>query len=80
MTDTLMNENRPGFLERHYTAAELAKAWHMAPATVRAWFENEPGVIRQGGGLRRGKKRAYTSMRIPESVARRVYARKTRAA
>lgn len=71
-------ESRLNFLDRHFTVAELAKIWHMAPASVRALFENEPDVIRFGEQrLRKGKKRAYVSMRIPESVAARVYQRKT---
>ena len=74
-------EGRSDFLERHYTVSELAKGWHLAPGTVRRWFENEPGVIRVGERrLRKGKTRAYVSLRVPESVAQRVYGRRTQAA
>ena len=66
-------------MEKHYTLAELAEAWHLDIETIRPWFLNEPGVLRQGGSslLGKGKKRAYVSLRIPESVAKRVYERKT---
>jgi transcriptional regulator GlxA family with amidase domain len=63
------SNERPEFLERHYTLAELGDAWHMSNRTLRKWFLREPGVIRFG-------KSTYTSMRIPESVARKVYLEK----
>jgi hypothetical protein len=60
--------------EKHYTVRELADAWHMGRTTVRRWFEDEPDVLRQGESrLRRGHKRPYVSLRIPRSVAERVY-------
>jgi hypothetical protein len=69
---------RPDFMERHYTVAELAKAWHMGQRQVREWFINEPGVIKFGvGKLTKSRKRTYISLRIPESVARRVYRQRT---
>jgi hypothetical protein len=66
----------PEFAERHFVLSELAAYWHMSIRTLRNWFENEPGVIRYGTDkLSKGRKRAYVSIRIPESVARRVYSR-----
>ncbi len=65
---------RPEFLERHYTLAELAKAWHMSRSKLRSWFFDEPGVMRYGADkLKKGRKRTHVSLRVPESVARRVY-------
>jgi len=61
----------PAF-ERHYTVKELALLWHLGVDTVRAMFENEPGVLRVDRP-ETVHKRAYCTMRIPESVARRVY-------
>jgi hypothetical protein len=70
--------DRPDFLERHYTVDELGKAWHMSPRTLRKWFAGEPGVIQFGAGkLNKSRKRVHVSLRIPESVARRVYRRMT---
>jgi hypothetical protein len=77
---TMMSEalDRADFLERHYTIAELAKAWRLSPNTVRPWFADEPGVVRYGADkLKKGRKRTHVSLRIPESVARQVYRRRT---
>lgn len=71
-------EIRADFMERHYTVAELAEAWHLGWATIKLWFMDEPGVIKFGPGkLHRGRKRTHVTLRIPESVARRVYRRRT---
>lgn len=69
---------RPDFLERHYTLSELAKAWHMSRSKLRCWFDDEPGVIRYGSEkLKKGRQRIHVSLRVPESVARRVYRART---
>jgi hypothetical protein len=66
--------------ERHYTVGELALLWGFGRTTVRNWFQSEPGVLRNGEArLRRGRKNPYTSLRIPESVAQRVYKRHMKA-
>lgn len=67
-TDTL---NEPVF-----TAEELAKFRKLHPATIRKLFVDEPGVLRLGHGGRRGK-RQYFTLRIPHSVAQRVFSRMT---
>lgn len=68
----------PPPFERHYTVTELCKMWHLARATVRRWFDAEPGVIRVGQQrLRRGKRASPVTLRIPESVALKVYRRHT---
>jgi hypothetical protein len=73
-----MMEQRADFMERHYTLGELAKAWHMSRATLHGWFSQEEGVIKYGvDKLKRGRKRIYVSLRVPEHVARRVYQRRT---
>jgi hypothetical protein len=61
--------------ERHYSVSELAAAWHIGEDKVRELFLNEPGVLHFGKPNRR--KRVYRPIRIPESVAARVYARLT---
>lgn len=68
------------FTEKHYTVAELAKLWHLGYNAVRAWFLDEPGVIKFGDGSVRSTlrgKRTKVTLRIPASVAERVYARHT---
>lgn len=54
-----------------YTVQELAKLWQFSPDKVRELFENEPGVLKIKNPPKKGK-RAYTTLRIPESVAERV--------
>jgi len=69
---------QPDFLERHYTLTELAKAWHVSRGKLREWFADTPGVIRYGSDkLAKGRQRTHVSLRVPESVARRVYRERT---
>jgi AraC-like DNA-binding protein len=35
-------------LERHYTLAQIADAWHVSESTVHRYFINEPGVLKLG--------------------------------
>jgi len=58
--------------ERHFTIRELSDLWHLAYETVQRLVENEPGVLifHTDGTL---KKRKYTTIRVPESVALRVH-------
>jgi hypothetical protein len=75
---TKMPEMQPPW-ERHYTIGELTAKWRFGRTTLTRWFANEPGVLRVGEGrIRRGRKRPYVSLRIPESVAVRVYDHHTR--
>lgn len=60
--------------ERHFSVKELAEMWRLSPAAIRRLFRNEPGVVRFGSE-RRGHKRDYVTLRIPASVAERVYRR-----
>ena len=62
----------PVMFERHFSAVELAEYWHVAASTIRDWFDGEPGVLR----IQKGRGRRVT-MRIPQSVAERVYKRRT---
>ena len=54
-------------LERHYTAKEVAELWQLSEDTVRKLFRGTPGVLKISQPARRFK-RAYVSIRIPESV------------
>lgn len=68
------SKSRVPALERHYTIEEIAELWSLSQKTVRHMFENEPGVLAWGsfGGV---GKRAYRSLRIPESVMMRIHQR-----
>jgi len=58
------------------TPEELARRTKLHPSTIRKMFLDEPGVIRLGHSTTRRKKQYYT-LRIPESVATRVFGRMT---
>jgi hypothetical protein len=77
-TATTKEKPRPDFMELHFTLGELAEQWHTSERTLREWFINEPGVIKFGvAKLTKGRQRPYVSLRIPASVALRVYLRMT---
>lgn len=60
--------------EQHYSPIQLAKLWGVSHDTIQRLFQDEPGVF----ALERPEqmnKRRYTSMRIPASIATRVYER-----
>jgi hypothetical protein len=59
--------------EKHFTPAELAKAWGLSAETVRQIFRAEPGVLRIGSANKDA--REYLTLRIPQSVAVRVHTR-----
>lgn len=61
-------------LEKHYSVLEVAKLWSLSENTVRRMFTGEPGVVEWGSEETRFK-RAYKTMRIPESVLQRVHRR-----
>ncbi len=59
-------------MEPHYTPQFLAELWGVSPDTVVRWFQDEKGVLKTGNPSRNGK-RTRIELRIPNSVARRVY-------
>lgn len=69
--------DRPGRadapIERHYKPEEIAEQWQISVETVRRLFNNEPGVLKIGEQKR--NRRAYFTLRIPESVLDRVQRR-----
>lgn len=74
---TQRNATSASFTERHFSVSTLAELWSVSPDTVTRWFADEPGVLRFGTEGKRGK-RARITYRIPESLAQRVYAERTR--
>ena len=65
-------------LERHFTPQQLAELWGLDESTIRRIFIDEPGVFKHGRPCRRNGRRDYVTLRIPESVVRRVYAERSR--
>ncbi len=61
-------------LERHYSIEEIAALWRLSRRTVRRVFDREAGVLRYGRGDS-SHRRAYQTLRIPESVLVRVHGR-----
>ncbi len=68
----------PRFAVRHYTVAEIAAMWNLSDEAVRGIFQNEPDVLVLGDPKPRGRKRRYTTLRIPEFVVERVHRRLSR--
>ena len=67
--------NQPAtFAEHHYRAKDLAALWGLSPTAIRRLFRDEPGVLRYARP-KKGHQRDYASLRIPASVAERVYRR-----
>jgi hypothetical protein len=64
--------------ERHFTPKQLADLWLLHESTIRRLFVDEPGVLKYGKVSRRDGHRDYVTLRIPETVARRVYEARTR--
>ena len=69
--------NAPSPLERHFSPRTLAEMWGFSEDTIIRWFEDEPGVLKCGMDGAAGRRRKIT-LRIPESVATRVYRARTR--
>jgi hypothetical protein len=63
---------------RQFTPAELAELWKFDQTTIRRMFQDEPGVMKVGKSNRRDGKRDYVTLRIPEAVALRVYAERSK--
>lgn len=70
----------PTAFEHHFTPRELAELWKFDESTIRRMFIDEPGVMINGKEKRRDGRRDYVTLRIPESVARKVYERRVRRA
>jgi len=65
-------------VQRHYTVNEIAALWSLSDDAVRKIFEREPGVLVIGDRNPRGRKRPYTTLRIPQFVLDRVHKRLSR--
>ncbi len=68
--------SRSGEFERLFTIQELAGVWSLSASTIRRMFEHEAGTL--VFSLRRPGKRRDRTIRVPRSVAERVYRRLTR--
>lgn len=64
-------------IEEMLSPQQLAEKWNLGTSTIRRMFMDEPGVMVYGDQSKK-KKRQYLTIRIPLSVALRVYARRAR--
>jgi hypothetical protein len=64
-------------LEAHYSLKHIAEKWGCDPETVRQAFIDEDGVLILGEETRKDGKRAYLTVRVPESILNQVYAKRT---
>ena len=65
----------PSYAVRHFSVAQIAELWNLSDDAVRKIFEKEPGVLVIGEQRSFGRKRRYTTLRIPEYVVERVHRR-----
>jgi hypothetical protein len=76
---TAEKKDENAYEERHYSVNELSVMWNLSKQTVRRLFQDEPGVLRISEEEAHHK-RGYVTLRIPESVARRVHQRLAKSA
>lgn len=71
----MSTQDNPIYRERHFSVAELASLWNLSPKKIRELFlpERDIAVIHNP----RRRTRTYKTLRIPESVVKRVYQRLT---
>jgi hypothetical protein len=70
-----MNNARPPepiTIDPHYSPQFLAELWGLSPSTVVRWFEDVDGVLKLSKAARNGR-RTRIELRIPFSLAMRVY-------
>ena len=63
--------------EAHYSPRTLAECWNLNQSTVVRWFQDLPGVLKLAEESRNGK-RTRCEIRIPASIAEKVYREKTK--
>ena len=68
---------QPVTIDPHYTPRFYAELWGLSESTVLRWFQDQPGVLKCGEPRRNGC-RTRVEIRIPFSLAMRVYAERSR--
>lgn len=64
-------------VDPHYSPQFLAELWGTSPSTVVRWFQDLEGVLKLSKPSKNGK-RTRIELRIPFSLAMRVYRDRTR--
>ncbi len=66
------NAEEGSMFDRHFSLRTLAELWGCSEDTIRRLAEDEPGIFKIGSG-------AKQTLKIPESVAKRIYEKRTKA-
>jgi hypothetical protein len=66
-------QNASDAIEPHFTVAEVAAMWSLSSDSVRRIFRRQPGVLVLETPRPSTRKRAYETLRIPQSVLERVH-------
>jgi hypothetical protein len=74
---TMNNEPIPIPIDVHFSPQFYAELWRISDSTVIRWFQDLDGVLKLNQPSRNGR-RTRIELRIPFSLAMRVYREKTR--
>ena len=67
----------PIAIDPHYSPQFYAELWGLSRSTVMRWFQDVEGVLRLNEPSQNGK-RSRVELRIPFSLAMRIYGERTR--
>jgi hypothetical protein len=67
----------PIVIDPHFSPQFYAELWGLSVSTVIRWFQDEPGVLKLSQPTKNGK-RSRVELRIPFSLAMRVYHERSR--
>ena len=70
MTSGLPENKIATVLEPHFSPGEIAERLNLSEQTIVRMFQDQEGVLKLRRGL--GRKRDYVTLRIPESVLKKV--------
>ena len=74
-----IRQPEPITIDPHYSPQFYAELWGMSPSTVVRWFQDMEGVLKLSHRVANGR-RSRVELRIPFSLAMRVYRERTRSA
>jgi len=64
-------------IDPHFSPRFYAELWGLSESTVLRWFQDQPGVLKCGEPKKNGR-RTRVEIRIPVSLAMRVYQERSR--
>ena len=72
-----ITQPEPIAIDPHFSAQFYAELWGISASTVTRWFQDMDGVLKLAVPSKNGK-RSRIELRIPISLAMRVYRERTR--